>query len=85
MPDRRTWHVDRSINLPNALTIPAMLVSAAVYIMGQNNRQTATEGRVSSVEAHVKELKGDLRQDVQRVEQKVEKLGELIMADRGKR
>lgn len=87
VPDRRKkLHFDWGVNIPTVIAVITMLTGAVAYIIRQDQRQTRTETRVDGHDTTIKELKGDLKGDVQRVDNNVlrveSKLDRLIENNR---
>ncbi len=80
---RRTWHFDKSINLPFIWTILVFgflqIVAAASYVQSQDRRMTREEARGDNqdkadvaLKEEIRDLKSDLRGDLLRIEKKLD-------------
>jgi hypothetical protein len=80
---RRSWHFDKSINLPFIWTILAFgffqIMLAMSYVQDQDRRMTREESRGDAqdkadiaLKDDIRTLKGDLRDDLKRIEKKLD-------------
>jgi hypothetical protein len=58
---RRSWHIDRAINLPFILALMVVMGSAYVYVETQNERRVKTEAAVEQTKIDLRELKVDVK------------------------
>lgn len=58
---RRTWHIDRAINLPFLLSLMVVMGAAYAYVESQNERRVKTEAAVDQTKIDLKELKADVK------------------------
>jgi CHASE1-domain containing sensor protein len=74
MPERRTWHFDKSVNVPTVLAFITMVAAALGYVVQQDQRQTKVEVRVEHHEVQLKDLKVDIKGDLSRLDAKLDRL-----------
>lgn len=65
--DRRGWHLDRGISVAHIATTAALIVSAVMYLAGQDTR-------ISNLELNVKHLEAAAIADQSRTEKKFDEL-----------
>lgn len=67
MPDRRGWHLDKSVSVAHIGTTIGLIVGALWFFAGQDTR-------ISNLELHIKHLQTERVSDQSRTEKKFDEL-----------
>lgn len=70
-PDRRAWHVDKSVSIGNIVTFLTLFFAGIGYVMHQDQRQTRSEKDIETL------FKADARIELSQAQQRGETLEQL--------
>lgn len=70
-PERRVWHVDKSVSIGNIVTFITLFFAGIAYVMHQDQRQTRSEKDIETL------FKTDARIEMAQAQQRQETLEQL--------
>ena len=73
-PERRGWHIDKSINPSYAVPLVMAILSVMAWAGSTNSQQAVQDQKISFVESKVEENSRLSREDLKEINRKLDKL-----------
>jgi len=83
--ERKNWHLDKSISVTHVLSTISAIVLGAIFLSAQDTRITVLEKLVITQQKDISEQKQINREDLRRIEDKLDRVIEHLGNERNGR